>query len=384
MGRGPGTVENLGVSTMFANAYKGKRVFITGHTGFKGSWLAAWLTQLGATVCGYSSDIPTQPAHFEAMGLAQHMEDMRGDIRNRKKMTSAMQQFRPDVVFHLAAQALVRKSYEDPITTFESNMLGTMNVLEAVRNTPSVAAVVMITSDKCYRNDEWVWGYRETDHLGGADPYSASKGCAEIIAQSYFQSFFKEGPACATVRAGNVIGGGDWALDRIVPDCARAWAEGRPVVIRSPWATRPWQLVLEPLSGYLQLGARLLDNGNEAFTPRGEAYNFGPAATVNNTVGEVVQALAAYWPGFTSEMDLSGQAGMKECTLLKLCCDKALAHLHWKATLTFEETIRFTAQWYEHFYRSGETKASAMLKYTLGQIDSYVDLARQRDLPWAQ
>lgn len=207
---------------MFANAYQGRRVFITGHTGFKGSWLAAWLTRLGATVAGYSDGIPTEPSHFSAMRLADHMLDVRGDIRDRESLINAMREFKPEAIFHLAAQALVRQSYADPAGTFEANMLGTMNVLEAVRACPTARAVVMITSDKCYRNDEWVWGYRETDHLGGADPYSASKACAEIISHSYFQSFFKDGPACATVRAGNVIGGGDWAQDRIVPDCARA------------------------------------------------------------------------------------------------------------------------------------------------------------------
>ena len=370
---------------MFANAYQGRRVFVTGHTGFKGSWLAAWLTRLGATVAGFSDGIPTEPSHFAAMHLDAHLEDLRGDIRDRQGMVDAVRRFKPEVVFHLAAQALVRKSYEDPAGTFEANMLGTMNVLEAVRACPSVRAVVMITSDKCYRNDEWVWGYRETDHLGGADPYSASKGCAEIIAHSYFQSFFKEGPACATVRAGNVIGGGDWALDRIVPDCARAWAEGRAVQIRSPWATRPWQLVLEPLSGYLLLGARLLDNGNAPFDPRGQAYNFGPAADVNNTVAEVVEALARHWPGFESQMDAAGQAGMKECTLLKLCCDKALAHLGWKATLSFDETIRYTAEWYHRFYRGrdGATPPD-MLDFSLGQIAAYVNAAEQRGQVWVR
>ncbi len=377
---------------MFANAYQGRRVFVTGHTGFKGSWLAAWLTRLGATVCGFSDGIPTEPSHFATMNLGAYLEDMRGDIRDRQTMLEAVRRFRPEVVFHLAAQALVRKSYEDPVGTFEANMLGTMNMLEAVRACPSVQAVVMITSDKCYRNDEWVWGYRETDHLGGADPYSASKGCAEIIAHSYFQSFFREGPACATVRAGNVIGGGDWALDRIVPDCARAWAEGRAVQIRSPWATRPWQLVLEPLSGYLWLGARLLDSdrtGGAApglpCNPRGEAYNFGPAADVNNTVAEVVEALARHWPGFAHQMDAAGQAGMKECTLLKLCCDKALAHLGWKAILSFDETIRYTAEWYHRFYRGrdGHTPPD-MLDFSLGQIDAYTNAAEQRGQIWAR
>ena len=374
---------------MFANAYKGRRVFVTGHTGFKGSWLAAWLSQMGAVVGGFSDDVPTTPSHYSAMNLGAHLEaDLRGDIRDRDALVRAVRQFRPDAVFHLAAQALVRKSYDDPALTFESNMMGTLNMLEAVRACPDVGAVVMITSDKCYRNDEWVWGYRETDHLGGYDPYSASKGCAEIIAHSYFKSFFGDpvnAPYCATTRAGNVIGGGDWATDRIVPDCARAWAAGQPVQIRSPWATRPWQLVLEPLSGYLWLGARLLLGQNSPFDLRGQAYNFGPAADVNNTVAEVVEALAMHWPGFNSEMDKAGQAGMKECTLLKLCCDKALAHLGWKATLNFEETIRYTAEWYHCFYQGeGGKKPQNMLDFTLGQISAYVNAAEQRGQVWVK
>lgn len=375
---------------MFADMYAGRRVFITGHTGFKGSWLSAWLLALGARAAGFSLGVPTTPSHFEALGLAARMDDLRGDIRDRAVVTAAMRGFAPEVVFHLAAQALVRRSYEDPAATIEANALGTMNVLEAVRACPSVRAVVVITSDKCYRNDEWVWGYRETDHLGGADPYSASKGCAEIIAHSYFQSFFAQGPACATVRAGNVIGGGDWAADRIVPDCARAWAAHAPVSIRSPWATRPWQHVLEPLSGYLWLGARLLDNNaglpagvTAPFDPRGQAYNFGPAADVNNTVAEVVEALALHWPGFRGEMDAAGHAGKKECTLLKLCCDKSLAELSWKATLNFEETIRYTAEWYSRYYVGGATPAG-MWDYTQGQITAYAGAAAQRGLVWAR
>ena len=236
---------------MFGHVYAGRRVLVTGHTGFKGSWLTAWLLGLGAEVAGFSDGVPTSPAHFDVIGLADRIRDYRGDVRDRKALVAVMQEFQPEIVFHLAAQALVRASYEDPAATFEINAMGTLNILEAVRVTPSVQAVVSITSDKAYRNDEWVWGYRETDHLGGYDPYSASKGCAEIIAHSYFKSFFSgEGtPSCATTRAGNVIGGGDWAADRIVPDCARAWSAGKPVEIRSPYATRPWQHVLEPLSG---------------------------------------------------------------------------------------------------------------------------------------
>ena len=367
---------------MFANAYKGRRVFVTGHTGFKGSWLAAWLTQMGAVVGGFSDCVPTTPSHFDAMNLGAHLEaDIRGDIRDREAMIKAMRQFRPDVVFHLAAQALVRKSYEDPALTFEANMMGTLNVLEAVRACPNVQAVVMITSDKCYRNDEWVWGYRETDHLGGDDPYSASKGCAEIIAHSYFKSFFAGGPNAATVRAGNVIGGGDWAVDRIVPDCAKAWMERKPVMIRSPHATRPWQHVLEPLSGYLQLGAMLLA-GKES--PKGlplnaEAFNFGPPSAVNAEVLEVAEALAGLWPGFRYECDPAAVAGKKECTLLKLCCDKALAHLDWRATLDFAETMRFTAEWYQAY-----ADDQAMYAYTIGQIAEYVGTAETRGPAWTK
>ena len=366
---------------MFGNVFQGKRVFITGHTGFKGSWLCAWLLKLGCKVTGFSLNIPTQPSHFEAMHLGNHIEDLRGDIRNREALTQAIQKTAPDLIFHLAAQALVRQSYADPVTTFESNALGTMNLLEAVRHCPQVSACVLITSDKCYRNDEQVYGYRECDHLGGHDAYSASKGCAEIIAHSYFTSFFQDGPACATVRAGNVIGGGDWACDRIVPDCARAWQAGESVEIRSPKATRPWQLVLEPLSGYLALAAQLLaPQPSSPFTLRGEAYNFGPSADIIKTVEEVVRELAVHWPGFTSHMANAPQT-LKECTLLKLCCDKALAHLKWKATLNFEETIRFTAEWYHRYYR-GRAQDESMLDFTLGQIAAYVHAAEARGLAW--
>ncbi|MCR5815136.1 MAG: CDP-glucose 4,6-dehydratase [Desulfovibrio sp.] len=365
---------------MFGNVFRGKRVFITGHTGFKGSWLCAWLLNLGCEVTGFSCDVPTQPSHFAAMDLGRHIHDLRGDIRNREELCRCVKEAKPDLIFHLAAQALVRQSYADPVTTFESNALGTLNVLEAIRNCPSVAAAVLITSDKCYRNDEQVYGYRENDHLGGHDPYSASKGCAEIIAHSYFTSFFHDGPACATVRAGNVIGGGDWAKDRIVPDCARAWEKGEAVEIRSPKATRPWQLVLEPLSGYLQLAGRLLAPIPSPFCLHGEAYNFGPSAEIIKTVEDVVKELAVHWPGFQSRMQATDPT-RKECTLLKLCCDKALAYLNWKATLNFEETIRFTAEWYHRFYR-GRKDNESMLDFTLGQIAAYEHIAQARGLSW--
>ena len=375
---------------MFDGVYKGRRVFVTGHTGFKGSWLVAWLLELGAQVTGFSDSVPTTPAHFHTLDLGARIRDLRGDVRDRDSLAKALAEAEPEVVFHLAAQALVRPAYADPARTFEVNALGTLNLVEAVRTLPSVQALVCITSDKAYRNDEWVWGYRETDHLGGVDPYSASKGCAEIIAHSYFHSFFLNGngPRSATTRAGNVIGGGDWAEARIVPDCARAWAAGKPVEIRSPHATRPWQHVLEPLSGYLWLGAQLFTNAQGPFPLSGEAFNFGPAADVNNTVAEIVDALALHWPGFTSLMDSSGAAGLKECTLLKLCCDKALAALNWKACMTFDETLRLTAEWYKAYYSRtpglAEGSVPDMSRTTRLQIDEYSCLARTRGLAWAR
>ncbi len=366
---------------MFADIYRNKNIFVTGLTGFKGSWLCAWLISMGAQVTGYSLGVPTRPANFDALGLDQKMHNIEGDVRDGEKLAQALKQAQPDFVFHLAAQALVRDSYADPVTTFQTNMMGVLNILEAGRHCESIKAMVIITSDKCYRNDEWVWGYRETDRLGGSDPYSASKGCAEIIAHSYFDSFYKQGAACATVRAGNVIGGGDWANDRIVPDCARAWASGKPALIRSPGATRPWQHVLEPLSGYLWLGAILHDNDYGCgFSPRGQAYNFGPPADVNNPVSELVASLARFWPGFTSVSDPDGCGAKKECTLLKLCCDKALAHLDWKATLNFEETVRYTAEWYARYYATGATPD--MWDFTQGQIAAYANAAQNRGLKW--
>lgn len=368
---------------MLANIYKNRKVFITGHTGFKGAWLSCWLLALGAEVTGFSLNIPTKPSAFAALNLANRMRDLRGDICDYSNLKTAIAQTQPDIVFHLAAQALVRESYREPALTMQTNAIGTMNVLEAIRATGSVQAGVFITSDKCYRNDEWVYGYRETDYLGGHDPYSASKGCAEIIAHSWFQSFFQERPACATVRAGNVIGGGDWAKDRIVPDCARAWQNREPVRLRSPNATRPWQHVLEPLSGYLWLGAQLLNPDFQAQTPypiKGEAFNFGPPADAIHSVGAVVQGLARHWPGF--QFETGDQCGMmKECGLLKLCCDKALASLNWKATLDFEETIRYTADWYARYHAENEPD---MWDYTTGQIAAYANAAQAREILWAQ
>lgn len=377
-------------TTVFLNTYAGRRVFVTGHTGFKGFWLTNWLLDLGAEVAGWSLDIPTTPSGFAALDLGGDIRDLRGDVRDGAALAEAVRRFAPDAVFHLAAQALVRRSYEDPRQTFESNAIGTLNVLEAVRRAPSVKALVLITSDKCYRNDEWVWGYRESDHLGGEDPYSASKACAEIIAHAYFASFFREGPRVATTRAGNVIGGGDWAEDRIVPDCARAWAAKRPALIRSPGATRPWQHVLEPLSGYLWLGAKLLlqaENGGEesagASPLHRQSFNFGPAADVNASVAELARELAPHWPGFRVETQ-GGADGKKESTLLKLCCDKALAALDWKATLTFGECVALTAEWYRHYYETQPGPAPSMRAFTQRQIAAYRAKAEERRLAWVR
>jgi CDP-glucose 4,6-dehydratase len=370
-----------GALMIFGDTYRGRRVLVTGHTGFKGSWLAMWLLDLGADVAGYALDPPSDPSHFDVLGLARRIRDFRGDIRDRTSLTAALQEFEPEMVFHLAAQALVRKSYTDPVSTFETNAMGTLNVLEAVRSAGSVQAVVVITSDKCYRNVEWPWGYRENDTLGGEDPYSASKACAELVSYSYIHSFFKEhegAPAVATARAGNVIGGGDWAVDRIVPDCIRAWAEGRPVVIRNPASTRPWQHVLDPLSGYLWLGSHLWRRNRQVLW---QSYNFGPDANMNQTVQVLITNLAEGWEGAGWEVDPQGLAGRPEARLLKLCCDKALADLSWRTVMGFAETVAFTREWYA---RHQHDPHSDMASLTSGQIRDYVAKAEQRGLPWTK
>jgi CDP-glucose 4,6-dehydratase len=364
--------------TWFADVYRGRRVLVTGHTGFKGSWLTLWLKHLGAEVAGYSVDVPTVPANFELLGLEDRITHHLGDIRDRARLASVIDEFRPDMIFHLAAQALVRRSYADPATTFETNTMGMVNVLECVRTRPWIRTAVLITSDKAYRNDEWCWGYRETDALGGHDPYSGSKSCAELVAHSYFHSFLRHTPTrVATTRAGNVIGGGDWADDRIVPDCVRAWSAGEPVSVRSPQATRPWQHVLEPLSGYLWLGARLWQ-GAEGLN--GEAFNFGPDAHVNQTVAELIDSMAARWPGVRSQVPEGFEHSGHEATLLKLSCDKALFHLSWRAVMQFPETVAFTVDW----YRSWHARETDMYEYTLRQVEDYSELARARQMPWAR
>ncbi len=360
----------------FGNIYKGKRVLVTGHTGFKGSWLALWLTQLGAKVAGFSVDIPSTPSHFSLLGLEHHIEHHLGDVRDRTRLAEVMDTFRPEVIFHLAAQALVRQSYADPVSSFEVNTMGMVNVLECVRTRPWIEAAVLITSDKAYRNSEWCWGYRETDALGGYDPYGASKSCADIVAQSYFHSFLHNSPTqIAITRAGNVIGGGDWAADRIVPDCIRAWSANETVTIRSPRATRPWQHVLEPVSGYLWLGTKLLQKTKGI---SGEAFNFGPEARVNQTVGELLDAMAARWSGAQWNCAESMEPMGHEAILLKLSCDKALHFLTWEAVLSFEETVAMTTDWYRHWH----TGTQAIHTYSLKQIGQYCDFGQKKGAVW--
>lgn len=361
----------------FADGYRGRRVLVTGHTGFKGSWLAFWLRELGAQVAGYSLDVPTQPANFEVLGLRHGLRHYDGDIGDRAGLARALDESRPEVVFHLAAQALVRRSYAEPALTFATNALGMVQLLECVRVRPWIRAAVLITSDKAYRNDEWCWGYRESDVLAGRDPYSCSKSCADLIAQSYYHSFFRDSPtALAITRAGNVIGGGDWAEHRIVPDCVRSWSRGESVAVRSPAATRPWQHVLEPLSGYLWLGARLLCGQGGL---NGEAFNFGPDASVDLSVAQLIEAMAARWPGVSWHVPPQPAGQGHEATLLKLSCDKALQLLRWRATLSVSETIELTVDW----YRSWHERTAEMAGLTQRQIERYCALARERGLAWA-
>lgn len=364
---------------MFKNVYAGKKVFVTGHTGFKGSWLTAWLLELGAEVIGYSKDIPTHPSLFEVLGLEKKIRHIQGDIRDLPKIRQAVKDEKPDFVFHLAAQAIVSVSYTDPCETITSNTVGTMNVLEALRELDTPCVAVLITSDKCYDNVEWIWGYRETDGLGGKDVYSGSKGAAELVIKSYLHSFFspQKSPVRLGIgRAGNVIGGGDWAKDRIIADIYRAWSEGRAVEIRSPMATRPWQHVLEPLSGYLNLGQVLAERPEL----HGEAFNFGPRAEQNRTVLGLLDDLSQHW-GFSRPEDaynITGNIPFHEAGLLKLNCDKGLFNLRWEPTLDYAETVSFVANWYTTFYKRG----GDMALFTREQLGKYGTIARQRERSW--
>jgi len=366
---------------MFSGVYKGKKVLITGHTGFKGSWLTTWLVNLGAEVCGISKDIPTKPSMFEELSLENNIEHYIADIRDLGKIRKIILDFKPDFLFHLAAQPIVSHSYSDPLETISSNVMGTANILEVLRSVEHQCNAVIVTSDKCYENVEWVWGYKETDHMGGKDIYSGSKGAAEVIFHAYQQSFFNKPESkvrLATGRAGNVIGGGDWASDRIVADCMRAWSNNQQVEIRCPDATRPWQHVLEPLSGYLTLGQGLLEDSSN----QGEQYNFGPRAEQNHTVKDLLSDLGKYW-NFNSLNDaylMTDIIPFHEAGLLKLNCDKALFKLKWEANLNYKQCIKFVSEWYYEFYRGDKD----MMEFTLLQIEEYQNAAKNKELVWSK
>lgn len=327
--------------------YKNKVVLVTGHTGFKGSWLCIWLRELGAKVIGYGLDPYTQKDNFVLSKLEEKIIDVRGDIRDLKKLRQVFDTYQPEMVFHLAAQPLVRQGYEEPLYTYQVNVLGTLNVLECIRQTKSVKVAIMVTTDKCYENKEQIWGYRESDPLGGYDPYSSSKAAMEIACQSWRASFFnpknfkEHGKALATVRAGNVIGGGDWAKDRILPDCVRALEKNENIILRNPGAIRPWEHVLEPLSGYLLLGARMLENP----IVYSEAWNFGPYIDSIIPVGELVeQVIKHYGRGRAIQEE---KVGPHEANLLNLDISKAIFKLGWKPTWTIDEAVAYTILWYQ-------------------------------------
>lgn len=361
---------------MFGNVYKGKKVLVTGNTGFKGSWLALWLLKLGADVFGYSLDISTDPNHHEILNL--DFKTISGDIRDLKKLRKAIESFQPDIVFHMAAQSLVRKSYQSPVETFETNVIGTVNVFEACRRIESVRAIVNVTSDKCYENREWIWGYRENDPVGGHDPYSASKGCAEIVTESYRKSFFPldnyqktHQTLVASVRAGNVIGGGDWGDDRLVPDIMRVASQNEKAIIRNPQATRPWQHVLGPLSGYLLLGEHLLE-GKQEFSG---AWNFGPSDEGHRNVLSVIRELQKHWLNIDYEIN-TDEKNPHEANLLKLDCSKAYAKLKWKPVWDRCTMLARTAQWYKEYYESGRVLSEE-------QLAEYITDAKHKQISWA-
>ena len=334
----------------FNNVYKGKTVLVTGHTGFKGSWLSIWLHELGAKVIGYALDPYTERDNFVLSKIGEKIVDIRGDIRDKSKLEEVFNIYQPEFVFHLAAQPLVRLSYENPVETYEINVMGTINVLEAIRKTKTTKVGIMITTDKCYDNKEQLWGYRESDPLGGYDPYSSSKGAVEIAINSWRLSFFnpeefeKHGKSIASVRAGNVIGGGDWAKDRIIPDCIKAIEAGIPIEIRSPKSVRPWEHVLEPLSGYLMLGERMYNNPVEY----AEAWNFGPEISSIIPVWDIAQSVIKNY-GVGDLRDVSDANAVHEAKLLALDISKARFKLGWVPTLDIDETIKYTVDWYKDY-----------------------------------
>ena len=359
-------MESLVMNDVF-ETLKGKSVFITGHTGFKGAWLAFWLSEIGAKVTGYALEPEYENTLFETLDLADKIDThIIGDIRDLDTLQAAMDDAQPEFVFHLAAQALLRRSYDDPLLTFDTNVMGSAHVLEAVRHCPSVRSFVYITSDKCYFNKEWPWGYREDDELGGPDPYSGSKACAELVFQSYYLSYFqhRENFGCGTTRAGNVIGGGDRSTDRIVPDIIRAAEQGEAITLRSPEATRPWQHVMDPLYGYMTLAVHLYNN---PATINGEGWNFGPPSDSIRTVLDITQGLTKFWDHVDIQISRPKDAP-HEATLLHLSIDKARSLLNWRPRYDFDSAVEETGQWYKRAM-DGEN----IVALTREQINRFMD-----------
>jgi CDP-glucose 4,6-dehydratase len=368
-------VEALGLKRLFGDTYSGRRILVTGHTGFKGSWLVLWLRAMGAQVSGLALDPGTDPAHWNLLGH-DGVADHRVDLRNAAAVGRVLQECQPEIVFHLAAQPLVRASYREPVATFDTNVMGLVNLLEAVRACASVRVLVNATTDKVYAEHDGASGYRETDPLGGHDPYSSSKACAELVSDCYRKSFFMQDDGrgftlrLATARAGNVFGGGDWAEDRLVPDLIRAGTSGRPLQIRNPAATRPWQHVLEPLSGYLLIGQQLL--GSEQFA---QAWNFGPGRDGELTVGEVAARLGEDWPALRIEHD--GRSHPREAGVLRLDCEKAKRQLGWRPVWNIDTALARTGAWYRAFHEAGKVLSE-------DDLAAYVDAARRGGLAWAE
>lgn len=363
------------MQSLFSGIYKDRIVLVTGHTGFKGSWLVYWLNLMGAKVIGYSLEAPTTPNHIGLLGL--DIISVIGDIRDLDKLNQTFKEYKPEIVFHLAAQPLVLLSYDNPIETYETNVIGTLKVFEACRIN-NVKAIVNVTSDKAYENKEWIWGYRENDSMGGYDPYSSSKGCSDLLANSYRNSYFNikdykktHKTLLASCRAGNVIGGGDWAKDRLITDIMISVSKGKKVSIRNPYATRPWQHVLEPLSGYLHIGQKLLEEKAEF----GEAWNFGPSDEGSITVEEVVKNVKMYWDKIDYEIESDSQQ-LHEANLLKLDCSKAHILLKWKDVWDSDTTFEKMVRWYKSFYEEEKV-------LTKEDLEAYVTDAKKKGLSWA-
>ena len=364
MGHGSGALEKM------VNIWRGRRVFLTGHTGFKGSWLAVWLNQLGAQVRGYALDPCTEPSMFKKAAVGDLLDDVRGDVRDSCVLEKSLREFAPEIVFHLAAQPLVRRSYSDPVATYATNVMGTVHLLEAVRKSPGVRAVVCVTTDKCYQNREWVWPYRENDPLGGYDPYASSKACAEIVSSAYRSSFFpldrvaEHGVALATARAGNVIGGGDWSEDRLIPDLVRGLTAGTPILIRRPKSIRPWQHVLEPLHGYLTLAEKLF--AGEASCA--SAYNFGPSDQDIWPVERIATKVVELW-GSGASWKRDSNTSVHEHHVLRLDASKARVELGWNPRLGVEKALEWSVDWYRACARGKQ-----MRDFTFAQISDYEKL----------